>query len=64
MRHCLTNYLSKRKAEKKVEEDYIYWLPIIAGIATREEVEMATAEELSILQEVSIQKIKLTRGGV
>ncbi|EHS8399928.1 hypothetical protein [Enterococcus faecalis] len=42
------------------------WLPVIAGIATKEEVELATAEELAVWNEVAYQKINLTksRGGV
>ncbi len=39
------------------------WLPLIAGIATREEIEYATAEQLSILNEVAYQKINLMKGG-
>lgn len=40
-----------------------FWLPVIAGIATREEMENATAEQLAIWNEVAFQKISLMKGG-
>lgn len=40
-----------------------FWLPIIASIATREEVETATAEQIDIWCTVAAKKIELMRGG-
>ncbi|WP_413479877.1 hypothetical protein [Carnobacterium maltaromaticum] len=53
-----------RKIEREVNKDYGYWLPVIAGIATKEEIEVATAKELAIYNQVAIEKIKLMRGGM
>ncbi|WP_228467309.1 hypothetical protein [Listeria seeligeri] len=47
-----------------MEKDFEKWFPVIAGIATKEEVEYATAYELAIWCEVARQKIELMRGGV
>ncbi len=62
---CLTSP-NPRIIERKVQKDMFRWLPVIAGIATKEEVELATAEELAVWNEVAYQKINLTksRGGV
>ena len=40
------------------------WLPVIAGIATREELEFATAEQIEIWCVVAAKKIELMKGGV
>ncbi|WP_230312992.1 hypothetical protein [Listeria monocytogenes] len=47
-----------------MEKRFNIWLPVIAGIATKEEVETATSYELAIWCEVARQKIELMRGGV
>ncbi|EPA2189026.1 MULTISPECIES: hypothetical protein [Listeria] len=47
-----------------MEKRFNIWLPVIAGIATKEEVEAATSYELAIWCEVARQKIELMRGGV
>lgn len=46
-----------------IEKEFGMWLPIIAGIATREEVECATAEQLAIWCAVASKKIELMGGG-
>jgi len=45
--------------ERKFQEDYGYWLPVIAGIATRDEVEIMTREQLEIAIQAAKMKIKL-----
>lgn len=45
-------------------KDFDFWLPVIAGIATSEEVEIATAHELAVMCEVASMKIKLMKGGI
>ncbi|MBC1850197.1 hypothetical protein HCA21_11400 [Listeria seeligeri] len=64
MHDCLTKRPTARQAEREVEKDFEKWFPVIAGIATKEEVEYATAYELAIWCEVARQKIELMRGGV
>jgi len=49
--------------KREVEKDMSVWLPVIAGIATKEEVEVATAQELAVWCEVATHKIKLFGGG-
>ncbi|MGE7621691.1 hypothetical protein ACQKMD_01190 [Viridibacillus sp. NPDC096237] len=49
--------------KEKLREQYSTWLPVIAGIATREEVEMMTADQLGIACEAANMKIKLFGGG-
>ncbi|EAC4247914.1 hypothetical protein MO163_001919 [Listeria monocytogenes] len=61
---CLTKFPTPRQAEREVEKRFNIWLPVIAGIATKEEVETATSYELAIWCEVARQKIELMRGGV
>ena len=65
MVECLTSP-NPRITEREVQKDMFRWLPVIAGIATKDEVEIATAEELAVWNEVAYQKINLTksRGGV
>lgn len=50
--------------KKQVDEESLFWLPIIAGIATRDEVEHATVEELQKLCIVANKKIELMGGGM
>ena len=50
------------KTEKQVENESMFWLPVIAGIATREEVEQLTMQELQVLCVVANKKIELMRG--
>lgn len=50
------------KTEKQVENESLLWLPVIAGIATREEVEQLTMQELQVLFVVANKKIELMRG--
>lgn len=40
----------------------MFWFPVIAGIATKEELERATMEELQIYNEVAKRKIELMGG--
>ncbi|EAG1361635.1 hypothetical protein A7Y25_14060 [Listeria monocytogenes] len=61
---CLTKFPTARQAEREVNKEFDIWLPIIAGIATKEEVEVATSYELAILCEVARQKNELMKGGV
>ncbi|HAB9977085.1 TPA_asm: hypothetical protein GYW94_08315 [Listeria monocytogenes] len=61
---CLTKFPTPRQAKREVEKRFNIWLPVIAGIATKEEVEAATSYELAIWCEVARQKIELMRGGV
>ncbi|MGX7417812.1 hypothetical protein ACWOFR_03300 [Carnobacterium gallinarum] len=63
MEECSTSP-DNRLIEREVNKDYGYWLPVIAGIATKEEIAVATANELATWNQVSIEKIKLMRGGL
>lgn len=47
---------------KKVDDNSMFWFPIIAGIATKQELERATMEELQIYNEVAKRKIELMGG--
>lgn len=47
---------------KKVDDNSMFWFPIIAGVATKEELEHATMEELQIYNEVAKRKIELMGG--
>lgn len=50
--------------EHKLSEDYAYWLPVIAGIATHEQVEIMTREQLGVAIAAAKMKIALFgRGG-
>lgn len=50
------------KLEKQVDDESLFWLPVIAGIATIEEVEQLTMKELQTLCVVANKKIELMRG--
>ncbi len=39
-----------------------FWFPVIAGVATREEMERATMKEVQILNEVASRKLELMGG--
>ncbi|KZM54908.1 hypothetical protein [Aeribacillus sp. FSL M8-0235] len=45
--------------DRKLQEDIDYWLPVIAGIATHEEVGRMTAEQLGVAISAAKMKIKL-----
>ncbi len=47
---------------KKVDDNSMFWFPVIAGIATKEELKRATMEELQIYNEVAKRKIELMGG--
>lgn len=47
---------------KKVDDNSMFWFPIIAGIVTKQELERATMEELQIYNEVAKRKIELMGG--
>ena len=47
---------------KKVDDNSMFWFPIIAVVATKEELEHATMEELQIYNEVAKRKIELMGG--
>ncbi len=47
---------------KKVDDNSMFWFPIIAGVANKEELERATMEELQIYNEVAKRKIELMGG--
>lgn len=48
---------------KKVDDEDIFWFPVIAGVATKQEMEQATMEEVQILNEVAKRKLDLMGGG-
>lgn len=51
--------------EEMLSNEYQYWLPVIAGIATREEVELMTMDQLGVACAAAKMKIKLFgQGGV
>lgn len=43
----------------KLAKDELYWLPVIAGIATRDEVELMTMDQLGVAVAAANMKIKL-----
>lgn len=45
--------------QRKFQDNYGYWLPVIAGIATCQEVELMTREELEEYIQAAQMKIKL-----
>ncbi|QQV79716.1 hypothetical protein JG559_11785 [Enterococcus faecalis] len=57
MVECLTSP-NPRITEREVQKDMFRWSPVIACIATKDEVEIATAEELAVWNEVAYQKNK------
>jgi len=46
------------------EKDFELWFPVMAGIATPEQTETATQEQLSLLNYVALEKMKFMRGGL
>lgn len=54
---------SKKKAPEEYEmmlaKDELYWLPVIAGIATRDEIELMTMDQLGVAVAAANMKIKL-----
>lgn len=46
----------------KVDEDSMFWVPVIAGVATKQEMERATMEEVQIYNEVAKRKLDLMGG--
>lgn len=46
----------------KVDEDSMFWFPVIAGVATKQEMERATMEEVQIYNEVAKRKLDLMGG--
>ncbi|USK71765.1 hypothetical protein [Peribacillus asahii] len=45
--------------DRKLDEEYDYWLPVIAGIATHEEVDRMTAKQLGVANAAARLKINL-----
>lgn len=57
MENLTTNkYLSEWHVQKAVEENWIFEWPIIAGVATRYEVDHATYKELQYLNVLADKK--------
>lgn len=50
--------------DRKLDDEIDYWLPVIAGIATKEEVDKMTAEQLGIANAAAQMKVKLLKGGI
>ena len=46
----------------EVNDNDAFWFPVIAGVATREEMERATMKEVQILHEVASRKLELMGG--
>lgn len=44
---------------KKVDDNSMFWFPVIAGVATKQEMERATMEEVQIYNEVAKRKLDL-----
>ncbi|KRL81810.1 hypothetical protein [Ligilactobacillus equi] len=51
--------------KKQVEDNWWFWFPIVAGVATKEEMEKATSEEVQIFNKVAElkQQMQQPRGG-
>lgn len=47
----------------KIEEDFFMWLPVIMGLATKEEVEYMTTEQLGLLFEAAKMKKEIMEQG-
>lgn len=46
----------------EVNKNDAFWFPVIAGVATREEMERATMKEVQILNEVANRKLEMMGG--
>lgn len=53
------NFLPKILLDKKVEDEYAYWYPILMGVATKEEIKWADAEQLQFFNAMAEEKFKL-----
>lgn len=51
------------KIIQRVNRDIEYWQPIMLGIATRAEMELATQEDVQIYNEVARRKFELLYNG-
>ena len=47
---------------KKVDDESMFWFPVIAGIISKKEAEHATMEALQIYNEVAKRKLDLIGG--
>ena len=63
MEECL-NRPNEALIKRSYENDFEFWFPVMAGIATHEQVETATQEQLSLLNHVALEKMKFMRGGL
>jgi hypothetical protein len=50
--------------ERELNSEIDYWLPVIAGVATHEQVEKMTAKQLGIANAAARLKIQLFGKGV
>lgn len=48
---------------KSVDDQEWYWFPIMMEIVSRQEMELATAEEVQVYNELAYRKYKLMHGG-
>ncbi|ASN59837.1 hypothetical protein CG419_04000 [Latilactobacillus curvatus] len=49
---------------KRVDDQEWYWFPIMMEIVSRQEMELATAEEVQVYNELAYRKYKLMHGGL
>lgn len=47
----------------EIDKEALFWLPIMAGVATKEEVQIATIEELRKLCIIAEKKLEWMGGG-
>ncbi|MED1201948.1 hypothetical protein [Heyndrickxia acidicola] len=52
----------KEVYDRKLEEEFSFWLPVMAGIASKEEVSKMTAHQLGVANAAARLKLKLFEG--
>lgn len=49
--------------EQRVKDNEAFWFPVIMGVATKEEVEVASMQDLQYLNEIAYKKQEMLGGG-
>lgn len=63
MADCL-NSRHDNTLRMEIDKEALFWLPIMAGVATKEEVQIATIEELRKLCIIAEKKLEWMGGGI
>lgn len=62
MENGLAKHNELKVLQKANDEDW-YWFPIMMGIATKAEMELADAGDVQLYNELALRKYKLLNGG-